>query len=375
MTDEDELDRLLDKLTLRARVRLLTGATTWRTAAEPDIGLRELVLSDGPAGVRGESWDERSTSVLLPSASALAASFDEELAKEIGALLAAEARRKGVHVVLAPNLNLHRSPLAGRHFECFSEDPELTGRTGAALVRGIQAHGVAATAKHYAANDAETDRLTADARLDPRTLREVQLLPFELAVEAGAWAVMAGYNRLNGTTMTAHELLTHPLKTDWAFDGAVVSDWGAVRSTHDTARAALDLAMPGPAGEWGERLVHAVEHGEVEESAVDDKVRRLLRLAARCGALGRPARPVPAPPTSRQARALARRAASAGTVLLTNHDVLPLDPGRLTTLAVIGAPAARTRTQGGGSAGVFPQDEVSVLDGIRAGLRGHARVL
>ncbi|MFG2356392.1 glycoside hydrolase family 3 C-terminal domain-containing protein [Streptomyces sp. NPDC048521] len=375
MADEDELDRLLDKLTLRSRVRLLTGATTWRTAAEPDIALGELVLSDGPAGVRGESWDERATSVLLPSASALAATWDERLVEELGGLLASEARRKGVHVILAPNLNLHRSPLAGRHFECFSEDPVLTGRMGAALIRGIQAQGVAATAKHFVANDAETDRLTVDVRIDERTLREVYLAPFEAAVAAGVRLVMAGYNQVNGTTMTAHELLTAPLKSEWGFDGVVVSDWGAVRGTRQTARAGLDLQMPGPAGQWGESLVRAVEAGEVEEPAVDDKVRRLLRLAAWCGVLGRPYRPARPHPRSRRARALARRAVAAGAVLLANRGVLPLDPARLRTVAVIGAAAARTRTQGGGSAGVFPQDEVSVLDGIRAGLRGRARVV
>jgi beta-glucosidase len=375
MTDEDELERLLDKLTLRSRIRLLSGATTWRTAAEPDLGLGELVLSDGPAGVRGESWDERATSVLLPSASALAATWDERLVEELGGLLASEARRKGVHVVLAPNLNLHRTPLAGRHFECFSEDPLLTGRMGAALIRGVQAHGVAATAKHFVANDAETDRLSVDARIDERTLREVHLAPFEAAVLAGVRLVMAGYNQVNGTTMTAHPLLTAPLKNEWGFGGVVVSDWGAVRGTRDTARAGLDLQMPGPAGEWGEALVRAVEAGEVEEEAVDDKVRRLLRLAAWCGVLGGPHRPARPHLRSRQARALTRRAVAAGAVLLANRDVLPLDPARLRTIAVIGAPAARTRTQGGGSAGVFPQDEVSILDGLRAGLRGRSRVV
>ncbi|MEU3829406.1 glycoside hydrolase family 3 C-terminal domain-containing protein [Streptomyces sp. NPDC029080] len=375
MADEDELDRLLDKLTLRTKVRLLTGATTWRTAAEPDLGLGELVLSDGPAGVRGEGWDERRTSVLLPSASALAATWDEQLVEELGGLLASEARRKGVDVVLAPNLNLHRTPLAGRHFECFSEDPVLTGRIGAALIRGVQAHGVAATAKHFVANDAETDRLTVDVRIDERTLREVYLAPFEAAVAAGVRLVMAGYNQVDGTTMTAHPLLTAPLKSEWGFAGVVVSDWGAVRGTLDTARAGLDLQMPGPAGEWGEPLVRAVEAGEVEESAVDDKVRRLLRLASWAGALGRPRRRARPHLRPRQARALARRAVAAGTVLLVNRGVLPLAPARLGTVAVIGAAAARTRTQGGGSAGVFPQDEVPLLDGIRAGLRGRARVV
>ncbi|MFH8706955.1 glycoside hydrolase family 3 C-terminal domain-containing protein [Streptomyces rubrogriseus] len=427
-TSDEEIDRLLGKLTPRARALLLNGATTWRTRAEPAVGLRELVMSDGPAGVRGEAWDERSTSLLLPSASALAATWDEALVEDLGGLLAAEARRKGVDVVLAPTLNLHRSPLGGRHFECLSEDPELTGRIGAALVRGIQAHGVAATAKHYVANDSETDRLTVDVRVGERALREVYLAPFEAAVAAGVRLVMAGYNAVNGTTMTANALLTDPLKSEWGFDGVVVSDWGAVRGTTDTARAGLDLAMPGPDGDWGEALARAVAEGAVPEPTVDDKARRLLRLAAWLGALGgrdasRP--PVPAGPADspgadgaavpgpvpgaeglagrgpvpgaeglagrdpahgaqpsgsrpRRAgdgRALARRAVAAGAVLLANKDVLPLDPEHLGTVAVIGAHAARTRTQGGGSAGVFPQDEVSVLDGIRAELRGRARVV
>ncbi|MFJ7150136.1 glycoside hydrolase family 3 C-terminal domain-containing protein [Streptomyces sp. NPDC100445] len=375
MDDEDELDRLLDKLTPRAKVRLLTGADTWRTAAEPAVQLRPWVMSDGPAGVRGPAWDERRTSVLLPSATALAATWDEPLVERLGALLALEARRKGVDVVLAPNLNLHRSPLGGRHFECFSEDPELTGRIGAALVRGIQAHGVAATAKHYVANDSETDRLTVDVRVGRRALREVYLAPFEAAVAAGVRVVMAGYNAVDGTTMTASELLTDPLRTDWGFDGVVVSDWGAVRTTLDTADGGLDLVMPGPEGPWGEALVRAVEEGTVAQRVVDDKVRRLLRQADWLGALGRPGRR-PAPGVRPGAvRALARRAAAAGTVLLENRGVLPLDAGDLGTVAVIGAHAARTRTQGGGSAGVFPQAEISVLRGIRARLRGRAGVV
>jgi beta-glucosidase len=382
-TSDEEIDRLLGTLTPRARALLLSGATTWRTRAEPAVGLRELVMSDGPAGVRGEAWDERNTSVLLPSASALAATWDEALVERLGGLLAAEARRKGVDVLLAPTLNLHRSPLGGRHFECLSEDPELTGRIGAALVRGVQAHGVAATAKHYVANDSETDRLTVDVRVGERALREVYLAPFEAAVAAGVRLVMAGYNAVNGTTMTANALLTDPLKSEWGFDGVVISDWGAVRGTVDTARAGLDLAMPGPDGPWGEELARAVADGDVPEAAVDDKARRLLRLAAWLDALGFPsggpaygAGPVaPGPSRTRDVRALARRAVAAGTVLLANRGVLPLDPGRLGTVAVIGAHAARTRTQGGGSAGVFPQDEVSVLDGIRAALRGRARVV
>lgn len=339
MTDET-LDGLIGRLDLARKVRLLTGATTWRTAADEEAGLRELVMSDGPAGVRGEAWDERRTSALLPSASALGALWDEELVGELGALLAAEAVRKGVDVVLAPTLNLHRSPLGGRHFECFSEDPELTGRIGAALIRGIQARGVAATAKHFVANDSETDRLTVDVRVSERVLREVYLAPFEAAVEAGVWLVMAGYNAVNGTTMTAGELLAEPLKGEWGFDGAVVSDWGAVRSTGTTARAALDLAMPGPGGPWGASLVRAVKDGLVPEAAVDDKVRRLLRLADRVGALGPHRRRATAVAGARDSRALLRRAVAAGSVLLSNRAVLPLDPAALSGVAVIGVHAA-----------------------------------
>ncbi|MFB7087520.1 beta-glucosidase [Streptomyces sp. NPDC056296] len=373
--NDETLDRLIDRLSLEQKVRLLTGATTWRTAGEPGIGLREMVTSDGPAGVRGEAWDERRTSALLPSASALGAMWDEELVERLGGLLATEAVRKGVDVVLAPTLNLHRSPLGGRHFECFSEDPELTGRTGAALIRGIQALGVAATAKHYVGNDSETDRLTVDVRASDRTLREVYLAPFEAAVEAGVWLVMAGYNAVDGTTMTASPLLAEPLKGEWGFDGVAVSDWAAVRSTEETGRAALDLAMPGPDSPWGVSLVRAVKDGRVAEEAVDEKVRRLLRLAGRVGALEpRRSRRVPVT-ASRDTRALLRRAVGAGSVLLRNSGVLPLDPAGLSSVAVVGVHAASPRVQGGGSAGVFCSDVVTPLAGIRARLRGRARVV
>lgn len=373
--NEDMLDRLLEKLDLTQKVRLLSGATTWRTAGERAVGLREMVTSDGPAGVRGEAWDERLTSALLPSASAIGALWDEDLVEELGGLLASEAVRKGVDVVLAPTLNLHRTPLGGRHFECFSEDPVLTGRTGAALVRGIQGAGVAATAKHYVANDSETGRMHVDVRASQRVLREVYLAPFEAAVGAGVWLVMAGYNSVNGATMTASPLLAEPLKGEWGFDGVVVSDWGALRSTLEPALAALDLAMPGPQGPWQASLVQAVEDGRVPEGAVDEKVRRLLRLAGRVGALEpnrRPRTPACGPDDT---RTLLRRTAAAGSVLLSNREVLPLDPSSLATVAVIGVHAASPRVQGGGSAGVFPSHVVTPLDGIRARLDGLAQVV
>jgi beta-glucosidase len=199
----DHLQPLLAKLTLEEKVSLIQGADFWTTVPLPSIGLRAMTLSDGPAGVRGPRWDEREPSLNLPSGSALGASWDVELAYRYGAAAASEARRKDVDVVLGPTINLHRSPLGGRHFECFSEDPELSAELGAAYVVGLQDNGVAATPKHYVANDSETDRFTVDARVGDRALRELYLLAFEKAVtEARAWLVMSSYNSVNGVTVT-----------------------------------------------------------------------------------------------------------------------------------------------------------------------------
>ncbi|GAB2977056.1 glycoside hydrolase family 3 C-terminal domain-containing protein [Saccharothrix stipae] len=356
--DEPELGLLVGKLDVARKVRLLTGAAVWRTHDEPDIGLRSIVVSDGPIGVRGQGWDERSTSLALPSPTALAATWDVGLVRRLGVLLAAEARRKGVDVLLAPTLNLHRSPFAGRHFECYSEDPLLTARIGAAYITGVQSGGVAATAKHYVANDSETERMTLDADVDDRTLREVYLAPFEAAVEAGVWVVMSAYNGVNGTTMSESPLLDEPLKGSWGFDGLVVSDWGATRSTAPSANAAQDLAMPGPESPWND-LVAAVGNGDVSEHALDLKVARLLRLAARVGALnGTAARE----PQVEAPLELLREAVAASTVLLRNDGTLPLSPGA--KVAVLGPNAATARIQGGGSAGVYPESVVSFVDGL-----------
>ncbi|HEX4361485.1 MAG TPA: glycoside hydrolase family 3 C-terminal domain-containing protein [Pseudonocardia sp.] len=369
-SDRVLVEKCLETLGLEQKVRLLTGADFWTTHAEPAIGLRALVFSDGPAGVRGTRWDEREPSLNLPSATALAAGWDRDLAYRYGAALATEARRKGVDVVLGPTINLQRSPLGGRGFEAFSEDPLLTGELASAYVRGLQEHGVAASPKHYVANDFETERFTASVEVDDRTLRELYLAPFEQVVtEAGAWLVMSAYNSVRGTTMTEHPLLRTPLCTEWGFDGVVVSDWTAVRDTEASARARQDLAMPGPASPWGEALVTAVREGRVPEEAVDEKVRRLLRLAARVGALdgAAPRATVPPPPVDRGA-ALARQVASAGVVLLRNDGVLPWPAGGPRSIAVIGEHAALPRTQGGGSATVLPERVATPLDGLRAAL-------
>lgn len=369
---ELELSALIDRLSLEEKVRVLTGGSAWSTAALPTVGLRAMVLSDGPSGVRGASWDERDPSLCLPSGTALSASWDLELAWRYGAVAAAEARRKGVDVILGPTLNLHRSPLGGRHFEAFSEDPVLTADLAAAYVRGVQAHGVGAAVKHYVANDFETDRFNADVRVGDRALRELYLLAFERAVtDAHAWLVMSAYNAVNGVTATENALLTDPLTTTWGFDGVVVSDWTAVRSL-ESARHPQDLAMPGPEGPWGEHLVAAVRSGDVDEHVVDQKVRRILRLASRVGALdGHEPRPVG---ETEDGPAFARLAAREGMVLVRNEGLLPLTADSLTRVAVIGPHADHARVQGGGSATVVPPYTVSPLAGLRAVLPGSVVV-
>ena len=357
-------------MSLEQKVRLMTGADIWALHPIPEIGLRRLVTSDGPAGVRGETWDERSPSANVPSPTALAASWDPVRVERMGRLLASESRRKGVDVLLAPTVNLHRTPYGGRHFECFSEDPELTAMIGVAYVQGLQAEGVAATVKHFVANDSETDRFSVNALVDERVLRELYLTPFERIVAAGAWAVMAAYNKVNSTTMTENALQRDILKREWGFDGVSMSDWYATRSVAAAGEDLLDLAMPGPESPWTEWLLDAVRSGEISESAVDGHVLRLLRLAARVGALdGLDAATPPARRWSEEELSAELRASSAaGMVLIKNDGGLPLAASSLKQIAVIGPNAATARTLGGGSATVFPSYVISPLQGLRAAL-------
>ncbi|WP_185078819.1 glycoside hydrolase family 3 C-terminal domain-containing protein [Nonomuraea jabiensis] len=364
-----DFDALLARLDLGAKVRLLTGAGRWSLPPLPEIGLDRVVMSDGPIGVRGEQWRAVDPSIALPSPTALAATWDVDLVRRVGRLLAQEARRKGVHVLLAPTINLHRSPLGGRHFACFSEDAYLTGEIGAAYVEGVQEGGVAAAPKHFA-----TGHATADVRVSEKALREVCLRPFERVVRAGAWGLMTACDSVNGTTMTEHaELVNGVLKGEWGFDGLVVSDWTAVRTTEAAALGGTDVAMPGPHGPWGERLEAAVREGRVPESVVDDRVRRILRLAHRVGALhdAEPP-PVEEQPAAHGAEprggpaidgvALAREVATRAFTLLANDGILPFQ--EVGTIALIGAAAAEARIMGGGSAQVFPGRIVSPLQGL-----------
>ena len=355
---------LIAKLTLEEKATLVSGEDFWSTIALPSIGLRKMVVSDGPSGVRGELWDERSPSLSLPSASSVASTWNVETLGLIGQLMAFEARRKGVDVVLGPTINLHRSPLGGRHFECYSEDPVLSGKLASAFVASLQHEGVGGTLKHYVANDSENDRFTLDVKISDKTLHEMYLRPFEIAIhEANPWLVMSSYNSVSGTTMSENKLLHEPLKGAWNWDGAVVSDWTAVRSVKEAGIGGTDLEMPGgPRKFWGQPLVDAVKNGEVPESAVDAKVERILRLAHRVGALGSEPKKNKQF-TQAEIDASARAISAEGTVLVKNDGVLPLTS--TLKIGVFGGHALFGREQGGGSATVMPLKVVSPLEGLR----------
>lgn len=354
----------VDKLSIEEKVRLLTGEDFWTTHALPSIGLRKMVVSDGPSGVRGELWDERSPSLSLPSATAFASTWDCELVGRVGEVMAHEARSKKVDVVLGPTINLHRSPLGGRHFEAYSEDAVLSGKLASAFVNGIQGQGVGACLKHFIANDAETDRHTVNNILDEETLREVYALPFEIAVrDSNPWTIMSAYNRVNGPKMAASPLLNAMLKEEWGWDGAVVSDWTGVQSTVDTGNEGNDLEMPGPFGFWGEKLLAAVKSGEVSEEAINAKVERLLRLAYRVGKFADAEIKKAKEFTNAELQRFARSVGSQSIVLAKNENsVLPIE--KKTSIAVIGAHARFGRGQGGGSATVYPTEFVAPLEGL-----------
>ena len=364
------------------KARLTAGLDQWRTVPVDRLGIPSLKVTDGPNGARGDGVSG-ARSASFPAGVALAATWNPELVFEVGEALAAEVRDKGARILLGPTVNLHRSPLGGRNFECFSEDPLLTARLATAYIDGLQSQGVGACLKHLVANDSEFERFTISSEVDERTLRELYLVPFEHAVaHARPWSIMAAYNRINGTYACEHDhLLNQVLKDEWGFDGLVVSDWHAV---HDGVRAAnggCDLEMPGPGRHLGAPLAAAVAQGAVDAAVVDDKVRRLLRTIARtdlraAGAVDEAA----AADTREQSvdrpehRALIRRAGAEATVLLKNlrrsqvgARTLPFaDDEGIRTIAVIGPNAVVGTFQGGGSATVTPHRVVHPLEAITA---------
>lgn len=372
MDDMNIIDDRVARLTLDEKVALTMGSDMWHTGAVQRIDVPAMTITDGPHGLRAMRPSADDASILepvpatcFPTASALASSWDVELAGRVAAAIAAEARAAGVAVVLGPGLNIKRSPLCGRNFEYFSEDPLLGGRLAGAMVRGLQENGVGACLKHFVANNQETDRHRVDAIIDDRTLREIYLAGFETAVaESSPWLVMCSYNVVNGEPAASHHwLLTQVLRDEWGFDGVVVSDWGAVRDRVASLAAGLDLEMPPHHGTSDVAVVAAVEDGSLDEGLLDVAADRLLRLLERTRQTGA----APSTYDVDEHHELARAAARRSAVLLRNDDgLLPLTLRSGSTLAVVGELARTPRCQGGGSSQVPATRVDSVLDEVRA---------
>jgi beta-glucosidase len=342
------VDNVLAQMSLEEKAALCTGATAWNTTPIERLGVPALVVADGPHGVRKVA-DAESMAIgalpatCFPTASATASAWNPDLLREMGAAIAEEAIALGVDVVLGPGINMKRTPACGRNFEYFSEDPYLAGECAVAYIEGVQSRGVGTSLKHFAVNNQETRRMVVDAVVDERALREIYLPAFEAAVtRAHPWTVMCSYNRINGVHGSQnHRLLTEILRDEWGFDGFVVSDWGAVHNRVASLAAGLDLEMPGPRDRRVRAVVDAVRDGSLDESVLDDSVRRILTVAFR-------AAETPTGTFDAAAHhALARRVAAAGMVLLRNNGVLPLRGP--SSLAVIGRSAKEAHFQGGGS--------------------------
>jgi beta-glucosidase len=362
----------MTRLKLDQAASLTAGAAMWATPAVPEAGIPSFTMSDGPMGIASGKVDERDVARLSPCATALGASWDVDLARRVGRLVGQEAVGRGIDMVLAPNINLARSPLAGRAFEYFSEDPLLAGILGAAWISGLQSTGTGSCAKHLVCNDSETARDSVNAVVDERTLREVYLLPFEFAAAAGCAGMLAAYNRVNGSYCAEqHHVLTEVVKGEWGYQGVIMSDWFGTHSTGPTLAAGLDLEMPGPARFLGAKAATAVSEGALDEARVHDAAARVAAAAKRVtGAKSQPLAEADVTP-------LLEEAAAAGMVLLKNEGaLLPLDPASIGTLAVIGPNSAAPCFQGGTFAKISVRpDLASPIDAIRARFGEHHTVL
>lgn len=375
---ENRVETLLAQLTLEEKCTLVAGADLWRTPPIERLGIPALKMTDGPNGARGGQMFGGVKAACFPCGVALASTWNTALVERIGVALAEETKTKSAHILLGPTINIHRSPLGGRNFECYSEDPYLTARLAVAYIQGLQSQGVGASLKHYVCNDAEFERTTLSTEIAERPLREIYLYPFMVAVqEAQPWTVMAAYNKVNGIYASEHPyLLTDILKQEWGFEGFVVSDWTAVKSTVPAANAGLDLEMPGPPRFFQkDLLVAAVHAGEIPEAVMDDKVRRILRIMEKCGVFESPEEQPERAVDRPEHRQLIREAAAEALVLLKNDEVLPLNEQALTSIAVIGPNAATARIMGGGSARVNYHYAISPLEGIRQRCGETIRVL
>ena len=351
------IKQLIQDLTLEEKIELLSGFDAWQTNKIDRLGIPSIKMSDGPNGVRGDGNSGKS-SACFPCAISIGSSWNLNLINTLGEELASEAKLKDVDVLLGPTINIHRHPLGGRHFECFSEDPFLTGKIAIEYVKGVQSKNIAACLKHFVGNDTEFERYTVSSNIDERTLREIYLLPFEMAIkEANAKVVMSAYNKLNNIYCSSHEnLLIEILKDEWGFDGYVVSDWGAARDTVENAIGGLDLEMPGPAKSWGKNLLTAVNDKAVPEDLINDKVKRILNVASFCKRFENPIRKPERDNDSKLKRKLLKDAAQEGMVLLKNDGILPLKKD-IKSIGIIGPNAEKAQIIGGGSATLVPYHE------------------
>lgn len=387
---EKEIDRLVKKLTLDEKITMIHGASLFRSGAVERLGIPAIETSDGPMGVRAEFMDDRWIPAgnqddmvsYLPSNSAVASSWNPELAYKMGQVLGAEARGRGKDVILAPGINIKRDPLCGRNFEYMSEDPVLTKAFVVPFIRGVQENDVAACVKHFAANLQETDRLMVDEEIDERTLYELYLPAFKAAVqEAGAYSVMGAYNKINGTHCCENKkLLDEILRKEWGFDGAVISDWGGVHKTKEAAECSLDLEMSifpdFDDYKLANPLKELVEKGEVSVDAVDAKVRNLLRMMYRLKMIGpkRDSRKAGAYNVPGHREAILHAAEESMILLKNESHTLPLDAKKIRKLTVIGANAATQHSNGGGSAEIKALYEICPLAGLKMYLGGNVRV-
>jgi len=371
----DKIDALVKELTLEEKVSILSGSDAWHTTPVERLSIPRVKMTDGPNGARGDGVSKVS-SACYPNGSAIASTWDTELVESLGQSLGREAKSKDADVLLGPTINIHRHPLGGRHFECYSEDPYLTGAVTVAYVQGVQSENVAACVKHFVGNDTEYQRHTVSSNIKPRTLREIYLLPFEMGVkQGGALSVMSAYNQLNNIYCSSHEeLLISILKEEWNFPGYVVSDWGAALQTIENANGGLDCEMPGPAKTWGENLVKAVKDNKVEGALIDDKVKRILRIAEFTGRLDNPEEKPEESNDLEEDRILIKKAASEAMVLLKNDNVLPFNKSELKSLAVIGPNAEKGQFIGGGSATVKPHYVIHPLEGLIENLKESIEV-
>lgn len=362
---EQRVNSILAKLSLEEKIDMLGGhAKQGSTIGNARAGIPEIKMADGPVGVH---WFCK-TSTAYPASIANAASWDPELVYRLGQALGRDARARGVHILLAPGVNIYRSALCGRNFEYLGEDPYLASMIVAAYIKGVQSQGVATTVKHYAVNNQEYDRHNVSSDLDERALHEVYLPAFKAAIEAGSGCVMTAYNLVNGVHCSEHDYLNNKvLRDEWGFDGLVMSDWVSTYSAEGAANGGLDLEMP--VAKWlnREKLLPLVRQGKVSEKVIDDKVRRILRLAVCFGWIDHEQQDTSIPMDDVETGRVALEVARAGTVLLKNvNNALPLDRARLRRIAVVGPNAHPAVIGGGGSAYTQPTHMVSILDGIRA---------